>query len=265
MASRLEAEAEGHALILVPGKPGSPSGTVLGFPLRAWSPRLRAVAVLAEFATLDWTSGTFAALPPPDTHAVLAKDVKTLRDRIPDRAARLEEILAQADGFDDYLLQLLGGGPRPAAAAIVAAAVAIGQMVGMHWKWTFQRARPAQVYPALVPVIATPPHASYPSNHALQSRLAALALSEIFPAVQGDAAATALHEAHRLPLLLMADRIAENREVAGVHFPSDSQEGKDLADRLLPLLRGLGSFSALLEEARAEAGLRAAGPKPQGF
>jgi membrane-associated phospholipid phosphatase len=38
-------------------------------------------------------------------------------------------------------------------------------------------------------------------------------------------------------LLALAARIARNREIAGVHYPSDSKAGADLAAQAVPLLR----------------------------
>ncbi|MEJ1938004.1 phosphatase PAP2 family protein, partial [Nostoc sp. NIES-2111] len=152
-------------------------------------------------------------------------------------------------------LQMLGAGgaARPAVATLVASCILVGQMVGMHWKWHFQRARPAQVYPALTPVIPTPPHASYPSNHALQSQLARLALTALFT----DAA---VRKAVDGALDALADRIATNREVAGVHFQSDTRAGQKLAADILPLLRSTKAYRAVEQEARAElAGLKAMG------
>ena len=37
----------------------------------------------------------------------------------------------------------------------------------------------------------------------------------------------------------MADRIARNREVLGLHYPSDSVAGKTLADQTFALMSGL--------------------------
>jgi hypothetical protein len=41
----------------------------------------------------------------------------------------------------------------------------------------------------------------------------------------------------------MADRIARNREVLGLHYPSDSAAGKQLADETFNLLRTLPKVS----------------------
>ena len=113
-------------------------------------------------------------------------------------------------------------------------------------------------------MIPTPPHASYPSNHALQSQLVALALTALFT----DAA---VRKAVGGVLDALADRIAANREVAGVHFQSDTRAGQKLAADILPLLRATKTYQAVEKEARAElAGLQAMGrplapaiPQPQ--
>ncbi len=38
-------------------------------------------------------------------------------------------------------------------------------------------------------------------------------------------------------MLALADRIARNREIAGLHYPSDSAAGVALATAILPLLK----------------------------
>ena len=40
-------------------------------------------------------------------------------------------------------------------------------------------------------------------------------------------------------LLALADRIARNREIAGLHFPSDSAAGEALAARIFAILNSL--------------------------
>ena len=60
---------------------------------------------------------------------------------------------------------------------------------------------------------------AYPSGHAFQSRILAMALAEKYPQ-------------HEKRFRGLANEIAENRVIAGVHFPSDSIAGKVLADEL---------------------------------
>jgi acid phosphatase (class A) len=50
----------------------------------------------------------------------------------------------------------------------------------------------------------------------------------------------------------LASRIARNREIAGVHYPSDTAAGRDLAAQLFAALDGVATFKAQLAAATAE-------------
>ena len=52
----------------------------------------------------------------------------------------------------------------------------------------------------------------------------------------------------------MAQRIARNREVLGLHYPSDSQAGKDLAEFTFPLLMACDQVSGILAAAQGRMG-----------
>ena len=52
----------------------------------------------------------------------------------------------------------------------------------------------------------------------------------------------------------MANRIAENRERAGVHFKTDSQGGEALGRALAGVLAEIGPFPRLIEESKAALG-----------
>jgi membrane-associated phospholipid phosphatase len=97
----------------------------------------------------------------------------------------------------------------------------------MYWKRLIKAPRPAQLYPALMPMVPTPRHASYPSNHSLQSHLVAYVMGAILK----DPATGAEHGIVK-PALALAARIARNREIAGVHFKDDSKAGADYAKAL---------------------------------
>ncbi len=96
---------------------------------------------------------------------------------------------------------------------------------------TYKRPRPAHVYQALQTVVPTPQHPSFPSNHTLQNKLIHLCLAGALPKPVADALDA--------PMAALAFRIADNREVAGVHYPSDTLAGMDiLAPRVFEVLRG---------------------------
>ncbi len=172
---------------------------------------------------------------------------------IPYRAGVLAEALAQRDNILNYFRGLLTftRSSHPATFYLCMAAVRVGAFQSNYFKGQFNRPRPAQLTPALVPPIETPAHASYPSGHSTQSHLLALLLEAIVPALTLDRNGALVPEADR-PARLMAERIARNREVFGLHYPSDSRIGKKLADRSFPILMQGKTVKELLGIAQAE-------------
>jgi acid phosphatase (class A) len=103
------------------------------------------------------------------------------------------------------------------------------------------RARPAQVWPAIAPVIPTPAHPSYPSGHSTQNHLIAACMKLAVPDL-----ASACD--------ILANRIAFNRELAGVHFPSDTAAGKRIATSAKPILAEVEEFKNIVRQVRTEWG-----------
>ncbi|MEO1723878.1 MAG: phosphatase PAP2 family protein [Pseudomonadota bacterium] len=106
-------------------------------------------------------------------------------------------------------------------------------------KLHFDRARPNHLDPALTTEIDAPAHPAYPSGHAAQAMLFAIVLSEVNPA----AADAHFHDARR---------IAFNREVAGVHYQSDTVAGFELARKFSALLADEPWYRMLVEHAATE-------------
>nr|WP_176422259.1 phosphatase PAP2 family protein [Bradyrhizobium sp. 2S1]MCK7665656.1 phosphatase PAP2 family protein [Bradyrhizobium sp. 2S1] len=127
------------------------------------------------------------------------------------------------------------------------------QMVAIHFKLKFNRARPQQICPALVPLINSPGHASFPSAHSLESHLIALSLAEIDP------------QHPKRALVALADRIGRNREVAGVHYPSDTAAGRDIARQAFDILKTCPTFKTTLIEAKREPGGAGTLTLPSGY
>jgi hypothetical protein len=166
------------------------------------------------------------------------------------RPGIMAEALAQAPAFDSYFMGILSFNrfSHPCTSALVAFAVLAGGMAAMHHKLAFARPRPSQLSPAVMPPVDPPPHAAYPSGHATQAHLVALCLALVMPDM------TAVHQrppegggsplpVRRDPLRDMAVRIARNREVLGLHYPSDSEAGERLAYR---------AFATMAEMHKAE-------------
>lgn len=107
----------------------------------------------------------------------------------------------------------------PAHARWLLEAVADTEAVLLDFKARYSRRRPSAVLEAIAPVIPVPPHASYPSGHATQALVIARLLTKLAPAANGD-------------LIELAFRVGRNREVAGVHYPSDTTAGFSLGWQL---------------------------------
>lgn len=90
-------------------------------------------------------------------------------------------------------------------------------------KFKYNRVRPEFLDARIKPSITTPPHPSYPSAHAGQSHYCALLLSYFDPS-------------NRESYFRDADQIGKNRELAGVHYPSDTKAGIELADKFFELI-----------------------------
>ena len=219
-----------------------------GFPHQAWDPTLRAQLLLAEFGASGWRDDdAFKNGPKPDNSPrKLTEEINVLIRSADFRQERLAEIVSQAQDLSLPWADLLMASPasRPATWTLLSAAMAIGHMVAMCLKARFNRARPVQVYPALLPPVLTPPHASFPNSHSLQSHLIANGISKAVPELSEAAGS-------------LARRIAENREVAGLHFPSDTAAGQEYAGAIANILldtRRCPEFVRLLAEVKQEWG-----------
>ena len=128
----------------------------------------------------------------------------------------------------------------------------------MHYKRLFNRARPSQLCPALMPPIEPPGHASFPSGHATEGYLLSLCLRKVLPEVLRTPADPANPtnqtdpEDESTPLLRLARRVARNREVMGLHYRSDTRAGRILAEKTAPLLLGLSCVVEIVEKACEE-------------
>lgn len=86
------------------------------------------------------------------------------------------------------------------------------ELVVLGLKKRFSRVRPSAVLPTIEPVVPVPWHFSYPSGHATQVAVIAEILARIAPK-----SSARLRE--------LANQVAVNREVAGLHYPSDTVAG----------------------------------------
>jgi hypothetical protein len=182
-----------------------------------------------------------------------------------ERADALGEIVGQQTTFVPHLLTLLDASPasRPHTNLLINACVLIAGFAGQHFKRINQRRRPAQVCPALNPPIDVPGHGAYPSGHAAQAHLCGLSLAMAFgqpPTIGGTAVQNfapnpviARKQAGAMPAIhAFAWRAARNREIAGVHYRSDTMAGRKLAESLFVALHAMPGFQDAIRAANGE-------------
>jgi membrane-associated phospholipid phosphatase len=170
------------------------------------------------------------------------------------RADRLPEIIAQADGFSGFFAAQMpySANRRPMTVHLIGAVQDTVVAAEQRMKHLCSVPRPVDLSPQIQPIITTPGHSAYPSGHATEAFaqatiLAALRLSasgvpdaeliegilaRLSPAVEAAPVTDPVILLYRL-----AARIADNRTVAGVHYPVDSAHGA---------LLGLGVTLALV-------------------
>ena len=102
-----------------------------------------------------------------------------------------------------------------------------------HEKKTFQRPRPYVSHDDLDPCVKHEPSFSYPSAHAAVSRFYMHILIDLFPD-RKDA------------LEKRAEQIAYDRNLAGVHYPSDVRDGKNLGEEIYQYLAKEEQFKKLI-------------------
>ena len=176
-------------------------------------------------------------MPPPPaelvrlTFGLLAKQKRL---QLPEEAGRRAEILRERDLELSGYLRPLGiedtaGYPHTITLLLIIARLC--EEIGMRYKDRYDAPRPSIVNPRLRTFIANPLHASYPSNHSFQSYSMAFVFARVVPEHPG-----------LVDLFLSCRRIAENREWAGVHYPTDTAAGRLLARMMTPV------FEVVLEE-----------------
>ena len=94
-------------------------------------------------------------------------------------------------------------------------------------------------------MIDPPVTPSFPAGHALEATLIARALKDAWASMPG--------QQPRIDMLdYLADRIGENRVIAGLHFPLDIEMGNKVALACYPMMLLGPQFAALVGLARAE-------------
>jgi hypothetical protein len=166
-----------------------------------------------------------------------------------ERPDALAEIVSQREEFISYFMAVCGGNrsTHPATFRVYCIATLVSSVVTMHFKGHYDRPRPAFIAPALMPPLPFPGHASYPSGHSTQAYLFALCAIEMLPAAQKPSL--------RIVVNALAARIARNREIAGLHYASDTMAGAWLGEEIFKKLNDttkMSIFTKAIAKAQVE-------------
>jgi hypothetical protein len=203
------------------------------FPARGWDPAMEAVAELPNFFEIQGWRDLPLDPPPGPAQTKLELDEllrkQSLMQDPAERQIRLPEIVLEADDDTPFYQRVLTPTPSGSFAAtniLIEAMSRLGTVVVCFYKKKFMRPRPSQLEPRLRPVIEVPAHAAFPSGHSTQNFLIAQALALV---VHSDELTVQLFN--------IAQRVAENREYAGLHYESDTTAGRQLATLMFPAVQ----------------------------
>lgn len=193
------------------------------FPEDRWDPEFKKRIKEALKHRVD----AIRLVEPPDVPTTRGElDLIRANLHASDFTARVPEIIQEDQGAPPSLFDPLRAGedgPNKLTRKAVGMAVKWAVPYVMHFKSTWMRPRPNYLDSGIQKIVEVPGHPAYPSGHSTQAHLVALVGYEVC----GDGIIGA-------KLWAAADKIAQNREYAGLHYRSDSACGVELARQLLP-------------------------------
>lgn len=152
--------------------------------------------------------------------AKLCEQIPRVVDAARQREGRRQEILSQVDAVDVFFGAVVGIHPEQHPMTIELMDVVSRLVAGpLHViKHLLDTPRPVELSPDVQPIILTPGHASFPGGHAAYAHAMATVLHLLLarPAPVGNR------------LRALAERIAGNRVIAGLHYPCDTRGGRRL-------------------------------------
>jgi membrane-associated phospholipid phosphatase len=175
------------------------------------------VAATLQFDGKDWFT-----LERPSAELLKAQS-RHVRDYAALRDERGAEILSQLGFPTAYFAAILGltNAEHQRTFELITATQVAAAHAAMVMKIELAVRRPDQVDGRILPMIPTPAHFSFPSAHATE----AYAVLTVLEALIKRWGSYADEQARIAMLRGLAERIAVNRTVAGVHFPIDSWAG----------------------------------------
>lgn len=185
-------------------------------------------------------------LPPPPGQGSLEEeaDLEAVRQAQTWRSPAQETWARRVDRCDIFdLLDILGPDFKakslPRTARLLEAVLEETRGLSRELKRRHARPRPPQVDPAIRPCVPLPASPAYPSGHAFSIALQFGVVAEILP------------EARDL-IQAQARRATWGRVLAGVHYPTDLEGSRILAEAVLTELRLNRAFRKAVAACRAE-------------
>lgn len=186
-------------------------------------------------------------VPPPPKNSsertkkelALLMSYKTLRT--PERMKKIKnEILAETTDFGGRpLTDYYDSAQFPLTAPLLKKATNDIVPVIFILKNKYNRARPSLLDPDISPAIEIPGHPAYPSGHSTIMHMTAYLLAELAPERREEFEAR-------------AREIAVDREIAGVHYPSDTLAGSMVARQFVDILMSNPEYRQGILAARKE-------------
>jgi len=211
-----------------------------------WDPELLALANEKVFWLPDWRETIHIPSPPANTSretkdelALLVTYKKTLRTPKTIAAIYKEVDYSNIRLGDRPISDYMDKAKYPYTSALLTKGFRDITIILLSLKKDYDRVRPNILDSAIDPIIPVPRHPAYPSGHSTQAHYFAYILVKLLPSKTNE-------------ILGQADIIAKHREIAGLHYPSDSKAGAMLARQFVDLLLQNKNFQLLLEQAKKE-------------
>jgi hypothetical protein len=154
--------------------------------------------------------------PPPSSNFLDVQRLHVMKGLRTELA--VQEIQEEADDPTPKFWAAAGVSPdsNPKLARTISIIQPLAASIVLDLKAQFARMRANEVDPSLTTVVPVPWHKAYPSGHATQSFLTAYAFAQSYPEKEAV-------------FMRLASKVAINREIAGLHYSTDTDAGAVLA------------------------------------
>jgi hypothetical protein len=164
---------------------------------------------------------------------VFRKQIKKVQSFADLRGERMSEVLAQVVPQSASWSAISGMTPERHRYTweLIGVGLRFAMMAVMKFKHGLECPRPMEYSPTVQPMILTPGYTAFPSGHATEAYF----MAEFLPVLAGakePGGTEFVKQSMRVQMQRMAFRIAENRVVAGLHFPIDGLAGQLLGTSL---------------------------------